>query len=274
MSGVRAPGRAGDARRIVGRGSMKTTLLAFRQVPIILRAFFRQGNQVFWNYGFFLLMLFFACSLFAQGDPKSMRPLLGTTVMALALLSGGIYGVSYGMWNFFRGGVVERYLRSPWRASAPLAFLMSRFLILFSAVLVQAVALVFIYGVGVVGAGGWTALIACIALSDACCVLVGFCMVTLSRAHYRSYLFSNLVFVCLVVMGGVAIPLGQMPLWVARAGLLLPSAHITLAISAILAGGAGWWGAGPHLVCLCAWTAGLGVVAWWTFDWMVLDRAR
>ena len=253
---------------------MKTLALSLKQTPMLLRAFFRQGNQVFWNYGFFLLMLVFACSLFGSADPASMRPMLGASVMALALLSGGLYGVTYGVWNFFRGGVVERYWRSPWRASALLAYLGSRFAILFTALLLQALVLTLGYGVPAGGFAGWTALLVTLVLADVCCVLLGFVMVTISRAHFRSYFLSNLVFVCLVVLGGVALPLDQMPEGVAAFGRVLPSAHIIEALRAVLAGAAAWAGAWTYMLYLALWSAGLAALSWVTFDWMVLDRAR
>ena len=253
---------------------MRTFMLSLRQTPMLLRAFFRQGNQVFWNYGFFLLMLVFACSLFGAADPLSLQPLLGTSILALALLSGGLYGVTYGVWNFFRGGVTERYLRSPWRASAILAYLGSRFLIVFTALLLQILVLVLAYGVSPGGFAGWLALLLTLVLADLCCILLGFVTVTLSRAHFRSYFLSNLAFVCLVVLGGVTLPLSQMPQGVATFGRALPSAHIVEALRAILAGPAPWSGAWPYMVYLALWSAGLAVVAWATFDWMVLDRAR
>ena len=125
---------------------LTTARLTLRQVPMMLRSFFRQGNQVFWNYGFFLLAQFFACSVLV-GDATELRPLLGCAVILLTVMAGGLYGVSNGLWNFFGGAVVERYRRSRYRTSAILAYLVSRFLIIYTAVLLQFASLYVFYDV-------------------------------------------------------------------------------------------------------------------------------
>lgn len=261
---------------------MKTLTLSLRQTPFLLRAFFRQGNQVFWNYGFFLLLLIFACSLLAATDPQSLRPMLGSAVMALSLMAGGVFGVSYGLWNFFRGGVVERYWRSPRRGAALGAYLASRFLVLISAVAVQILVLLFLYGVGkppegvpwsVGGADLWALVVAAV-LAGAVFVAFGLCMVTLARAHFRSYFLSNLTFIALVVFSGALLPLELFPPWGAAIGRFLPSAHLMAAFQAVLAGGAGFGEVWQHLAMLASWLLLLIAVAWRTFDWMVLERAR
>lgn len=261
---------------------MKSLVLCARQVPFLLRSFFRQGNQVFWNYGFFLLLLVFSCTLLASPDPASLRPLLGGSVVLLTLMAGGVYGVSYGLWNFFRGGVVERYLRSPHRATALMAYLASRYLVLLSSVAIQVLALVFLYGVGrppagvpasVGGLRPWT-LLAAVALANAVFVLLGLCMVTLTRAHFRSYLYSNLAFLALVFFGGAMLPLQLYPDWGVAVGKILPSSHAAVALEAILGRNAGLGDIWRNLAALGAWAAALAAVAWRTFDWMILEKAR
>ncbi|HRU93845.1 MAG TPA: ABC transporter permease [Anaerolineae bacterium] len=259
---------------------MRVVILTFRQLPIVLRTFFRQANLVFWSFGFFLLLQLLGCGLLAALDPKTLRPVLCSAVIALTLLGGGIYGVSYGMWNFFRGGVLERYHRSPYRASAVAAFVLSRFLVLFAAIVIQLVVVYVAFGVGRADMGRigdhaltWRLslgpLLVAVALADACFVLMGLCVVTLSRAHFQSYLISNLLFAVL----SLVVMLEPLRL-VKGAWLALPSAQVMMALEALLGEGAGWSGAWPHLWPLALWCAALAVVARQTFDWMVLDRAR
>ena len=254
---------------------MRVVILTFRQLPIVLRTFFRQANLVFWSFGFFLLLQLLGCGLLAALDPGSLRPVLCSAVIAMTLLGGGIYGVSYGMWNFFRGGVLERYHRSPYRSSAVGAFLLSRFLVLFVAIAIQLVVVYLLFGVGRADLGGirWRLnlgpLLAAVALADACFVLMGLCVVTLSRAHFQSYLISNLLFAVLS-LGVMLTPLKL----VKGPWLALPSAQVMLALEALLGQGVGWSGVWPHLWPLALWCVALAVVARQTFDWMVLDRAR
>ena len=250
---------------------MRTALLAVRQTPMILRAFFRQGNQVFWNYGFFLLALFFACTVLVTDDAISLRPVFTGAAITLCLIGGGVYGVSYGTWNYFRGSVVERFLRSPEGGSTIIAFLLSRFLVLFTAVLLQLGFVRVFYGIGEFGST--SALLVTTALSSACFVLLGLCMVTLSRDHFRSYMFCNVVSACLVGFGGM-VPLRMMPQWVAPICRILPSGNTMLACQLVLAKGAGWAELWPYVAVLACWIAGLIVIAKLTFDWMILDRAR
>jgi len=259
---------------------MKAVILTFRQMPLVLRSFFRQANLVFWSFGFFLLLQLLACALLGAADPKALRPMLVSAVMALTMIGGGIYGVSYGLWNFFRGGVLERYYRSPYRSSAVAAFLLSRFVVLFAAIVIQLALVYLLFGVGRVDLGrigghaatwrlSFGPLLAAVALADACFVLMGLCVVTLSRAHFQSYLFSNLLFAALA-LGVTLTPLKLL----GAAGQVLPSTQVMLALEGILGQGSGWSGVWLHLVALSAWCVGLAALARLTFDWMVLDRAR
>jgi ABC-2 type transport system permease protein len=251
---------------------------------MILRAFFRQGNQVFWNYGFFLLLQVVACSVLAangadqaQGraaaEARDLKPLLGCAVLTLSLLAGGIYGTTYGLWNFFRGGVIERYWRSRSRFSTIAAFLLARFLVLFTSGLIQVALLYYVYGVGR-GRISFGVLAASLALADVTFVVLGLAAVMVSRDHFRSYFVSNLLFALLVVFSGAVRPLEALPGWAKAAGEALPASHAMEAIQQSLAQSAAWDHVAVSFGMMGLWTVLFVALTAFTFNWLVFERAR
>jgi len=256
---------------------VKIVFLALRQTPMILRAFFRQGNQVFWNYGFFLLLQLVACGMLAEkgmvteGTDKPLQPLVACAVILLSLLAGGVYGTTYGVWNFFRGGVMERYYRSRARFSAVLAYLFARFFIIFTSALLQFALIYYVFDIGK-GSNLWI-YAAAIAVASVTFVALGFCTVTISRAHFRSYFLSNLFFAFLLVFSGAVRPLKEMDAWAQNLGKLLPSSHAMYIVENAIQANADW----DHVIVpfgmMGLWIFLLGAVAVFSFDWLVLERA-
>ena len=246
-----------------------TVMLGARQVPVMLRSFLRQGNQAFWNYGFFLTVQILACSALL-GEAKELRPLVGSAVMLLTVIAGGLYGVSNGLWGFFGGCVVERYRRARYGASAVLGFLFTRFVIIYSAVLIQFASLYFLYHVRLLRSV--PAFLVALALVVMCFVVLGFCIVTLSRSHYRTYLVGNILFVPMVIFCGAVMPVRMLPQWARAVSKVLPSTYAMEALQGGLGGYWGWAEIAVPLALLAGWTVILAAVALFSFDWGVLER--
>lgn len=245
--------------------------LALRQVPLMLRSFFRQRALTFWTYGFSLAALFIGCSVLAGGDvDEEFRAMVGCWVVTLTLIGSGVYGVNRGLWEFFGGAAVERYRRSPIGGSAVLSYCIARYVVTLSAVALQLLLLGVAYGVAIwrrIDVITVTAVLAVGAL-----VGLGLFSTTVVRSRRQSVILSNFLFAALFI--GMIPDAKNPPVWLATLIRVLPSRHTTHALETVLIGRGGFADVAGSLLFLLFCAAVVVAIAVFRFDWLAFDRGN
>ncbi len=252
--------------KIGNPGKYLTTVII---TVLILKSFFRQKWLMFWNYVFPVIILFFGCSVLA-GNVADIRPLIGAAIILLTMLAGGIYGVSQGIWCFFGGPSALHYRRAAKSNSALIAYCLARFVLVYSALILEMLILLFFYKVNFSSSIG--SLLLFMAVGTVFFVLLGFFAVAVVRTQRETLVLANVLFAALIVFSGAMIPLDFLPLWAYRLSLSLPSAHVMEGLQALIVQMAGIGEIAEHLLWLAAYAVILVVLVLWRFDWLVLDK--
>lgn len=236
------------------------------QAALELRMLLRNGEQLVLTMVLPLLFLgvLGTVDVIDLGSQVDRLNFLVPGILALTVMSTAFTGLAIGTGFERRYGALKRLGASPLpRAGLLLAKL--------AAVLaVEALQATLVLGLGsLLGwrpEGGMSAAataVALVLLGTAAFGFLGLLMAGTLRAE-ATLAAANLVYVLLLVAGGLAFPLDRFPSDVAAALELLPSAALADGLRAALTGGTA--GAGPALV-LAGWAAVAGTTAARTFRW-------
>lgn len=226
----------------------------------------RDGQALFWNVVFFVLLQVLVCAGFAAGDPATAL-LLSASVMGLTLLSGGLYGVGVGLAGMRDDGVLLPYSVAPRRRRSVLAgFLVARALLLVTACSVELAVAATLFGVtpprhliatGVV-----------VLLGAGASVGLGLLVAAVARRRHTANALANLIFLPLVVVGGLALPQELLPQAMQAVAWPLPSAALIRGLIAIWGEARGMPDVVSSLLLLAAWTVAGVALGGLAFRWV------
>lgn len=245
-------------------GAAPLPRMVLTQAGLELRMMLRNGEQLLLTIVIPLLVLGVLAGVEAMdlGDRGERVGYLTPGVLALAVISTSFTGLAIGTGFERRYGALKRLGASPlprWGllAGKTLAVLA-----------VEALQVALICGLGL--ALGWdphgsalAVLLLLLAGTAAFCAL-GLLMAGTLRAE-ATLAFANLVYLLLLVTGGIVVPLDRFPSGVRAVLELLPAGALAEGLREVLRDGAGLpWGA---LGVLVAWACAVGVAAAATFRW-------
>lgn len=239
---------------------------AFRQLVSLvidgLRSHYRDGQLVFWNYVFFLLLLVLFVGTLGQ-DP-SVRVLLVSGIVTIAVMGTALFSVGIGMSAARDRGVYRRLSMFPVPASRLLwAAVLARWFVAWTSACVLLVVARVLFGVG--WPGGMAVCLVGLAAGSAAFCAVGFALAGLAPSSHRANAYVNALFVPMLIFSGAALPLGLLPSWLAPVSAFLPSAALLQVLQGAVIRGEGIGASLAALATLVAWTAmagAAGAAAW------------
>jgi ABC-2 type transport system permease protein len=182
----------------------------------------RDRQLVFWNAGFFLVLLLIFLGPLSGGD-AAVRVTLAAGLVTTQIMASALFSIGVGLTAARERGVFRRYAVTP----APAGLLLggtitARALLVWAAALMQIVAAAAVFGVP--WTGGVASWMALTTAGTAAFAGVGFAIAAHARAPHVANTLANLVFVPMLALGGTALPASMMPEPWANVHAVLPSA--------------------------------------------------
>jgi len=227
-----------------------------------LRSHFRDGQLVFWNYAFFLLLL--VAFVGGIGQDAAVRVVLVCGIVTIATMATALFTVGVGMSAARDRGVYRRLSMYPVPVSRfLLAAVLSRWVVTLTSA--SLLVLVSRFAFGVPWPGGLLTWLVGLAAGSAAFCSLGFALAGVAHASHRANSYVNLVFVTMLLAGGAALPQGLLPAWLLPASAVLPSTALVDVLQGTMIRGDGTFQVLSPLGVMAAWTilaAVIGVLAW------------
>ncbi len=245
-------------------GAASLHRMVLTQAGLELRMVLRNGEQLLLTIVIPLLVLavFASFEMMELGDRGERVDFLTPGVLALAVISTAFTGLAIGTGFERRYGALKRLGASP----LPRWGLLAGKTLAVLAVEVVQVGLI----CGLALALGWEprgsalAVLALLLAGTAAFSALGLLMAGTLRAE-ATLAAANLVYLLMLVTGGIAVPLDRFPSGVRAVLELLPAAALADGLRDVLRDGAGLpW---PAMAVLLAWAVGAGVATAATFRW-------
>jgi ABC-2 type transport system permease protein len=213
---------AGDAARIAWHSTVALT---------------RDAQVVFWNFGFFTLLLVLSLGVLSRGD-AAVQASLTVAIVTLAVMANALFSIGVGVASARDRGVFRRFATTPVPApAAVLAVVGARAGIVFSAAAVQVLLARILFDIA--WSGGAASVLAVLASGTAAFASIGLAIAALAPAPHVANAWANLVLLPMMVLGGTVLPVSMLPAPVAEISGLLPSGAMVQALSAALVGAGG-----------------------------------
>ena len=237
------------------------------QAGLEVRMVLRNGEQLLLTIVIpvLVLVVFGSLELTDLGDREDRLAFLVPGVLALAVLSTAFTGLAIGTGFERRYGALKRLGASP----LPRAGLLAAKAL--AVLAVEALQVVLLCAVALLlgwdrptGPGPWLSALLLVVAGTAAFSSLGLLMAGTLRAE-ATLAAANLVYLLLLVSGGIAVPLRDFPAAVRPALELLPSGALAEGLRDVLRDGAGL--PTGHLLVLLAWAAVGSLLAARTFRW-------
>ncbi|HXH24980.1 MAG TPA: ABC transporter permease, partial [Vicinamibacterales bacterium] len=216
----------------------------------------RDRQIVFWNFGFFplLLMLFLGA---LSGGEAAVRVALTSAVVTLAVAANALFSLGVGLSAARAQGVFRRFALAPIPAwAAPTAIAAARALLVAAAALVQVLLARALFGVS--WSGSAAAILALLLFGTTAFASLGFMVAALAPAPHVANVLVNSILLPMIALGGVALPLEMLPPGAAAVGRMLPSAALDTGLKGSLVAGATLSDVGAELALLAGWAIAAG----------------
>ena len=250
-----------------GPGAAPLPRMLRAQAGLEVRMVLRNGEQLLLTIVIpvLVLVVFGSLRLTDLGDRDARLAFLVPGVLALAVLSTAFTGLAIGTGFERRYGALKRLGASPLPRAGLLAAKALAVLAVeaLQVVLLCAVALLLGWEAPA-GPGPWLSALLLVVAGTAAFSSLGLLMAGTLRAE-ATLAAANLVYLLLLVTGGIAVPLGDFPAAVRPALELLPSGALAEGLRDVLRDGAGL--PTQHLLVLLAWAAAGSLLAARTFRW-------
>lgn len=232
-----------------------------------LRLVARDRQVVFWNVGFFLLLLLIFLGPLSGGD-DAVRVTIAAGLVTTHIMANALFSVAVGLTSARDRGVFRRYAVTPASPAATIGGIIAARMVLVAlaaAVLVVVAAA----GFGVPWTGGAASWFAVVVCGTAAFTGIGFAIAAHARSPHAANLISNVVFIPMLALGGAALPASMMPGEWARLHDVLPAAALNEGLLDAFVGGGTAVDNLPRLGYLAAWATLTGV--WASYRWSRRD---
>ncbi|MBI4264648.1 MAG: ABC transporter permease [Acidobacteria bacterium] len=239
------------------------SLVFIRLVERQLRLLARDRQLVFWNFGFFLLLLVIFLGVLSGGD-AAVRVTLAAALVTTGVMANALFTVAVGLTAARERGVFRRYWLTPTSPGLSVsAALCARAVMVFSAASLQVIVAGVVFGVP--WSGGALSWITIAALGTSAFAAIGFAIASLAPAPHVANALANLVFIPMMALGGTALPASMMPEAWERLYWVLPTAAILEGLLGAFVRGEGVADNGARLGYLALWT--VAPAAWAAYRW-------
>ena len=224
----------------------------WRLLVCSMRMLLRDHQLIFWNFGFFFVLLTIFLGLLSHGE-TAVRVTLTASIVTIGLTANALFGVAVGLTAARHDGVFRRYAMTPLPPAEPIATAVAaRFLLVLFAALIQVVMARALFGVPWTGGtSGW---IVWLIAGTAAFSAIGFLIAAAASAVHVANRIANLVFIPVVALSGTALPVSMMPAWWAHVRWMLPAAPVVDGLANAFVGGGGAAADARFLLVLAAWT--------------------
>lgn len=221
-------------------------------------ALFRDRQLVFWNFGFFTLLLVLFLGVLSRGD-AALKVTLTTAIVTLGVMANALFGLGVGLATAREQGIFRRFAVTPlsgWTVLGGIA--VARGLFVFTAALAQVVIARLFFGVA--WSGGSLSVAAMLAFGTLAFSAIGLAVCAVAPAPRFANALVNLVLVPMMALGGGALPLSMLPPELSSIGRLLPVAALVSGLDASFVAGAGLPDLAPQALLLMIWSAAAGLI--------------
>ena len=236
---------------------------ALKLTPQFAMLLLRDRQIVFWNFGFFLLLLVLFLGILSGGE-AAVRVALTAAIIPIGVMANALFSVGVGLSGARDRGVFRHYALTPVPQSVVvLASVTARALIVLAAAAIEVVVANVLFGVG--WPGGVAAWLSTLALGTAAFCAIGFAIAAFAPAPHLANAAVDLVLLPMMALSGMSLPVAMMPSEWASIHWVLPAATMVDGLTATLVQGAGFMNLLPRLAYLGLWTgaaAALGAYGW------------
>ncbi|MEX2271454.1 MAG: ABC transporter permease [Vicinamibacterales bacterium] len=242
---------------------MKTAVRFARYAGVQLRLLGRDRQLLFWNVGFFVLLLVLFLGPLSGGD-ASVRVTLAAGLVTTQIMANALFSVGVGLSSARARGVFRRYAITP----APRGLVVggsiaARVALVSGAAVLQVLIARVMFNVP--WTGGLLTILAIIVAGSCVFAGIGFLIAALARAPHVANTATNLVFIPMLALGGTALPASMMPEAWARVHWVLPTAAVFNGLLGAFVGGQTVIDQLSPLAYLVAWAGVTGVAG--TYFW-------
>ncbi|MBI2187149.1 MAG: ABC transporter permease [Acidobacteria bacterium] len=195
-----------------------------RLTATFLRLLLRDHQIVFWNFGFFLVLLLVFLG-FLSGGESAVRIALTASIVTIGVMANALFSVGIGLAAARERGVFRRY----WLTPAPfagivLASVLARTLIVLLAAIVQVLAAHFLFDVS--WRGGAVSWVTLLMMGSVAFGAIGFLVAAFAPAVHVANRMVNLVLIPMMALSGASLPVAMMPSAWADVRWILPAAPL------------------------------------------------
>ncbi len=236
----------------------------------MLRLIFRDRVAVFWSFAFPVIIFGLMAATTGRFYPASANGssglmMLAAGVIAIAITSGGLFGIGAYLVGARESGVLLRYRTLPVRSSVIMVCTMMR-----NAV-VTALAIALLYAIArlLAAAGPVSAPVLLIVIAVGVLGFSGFGILITSfvRTHEASAAVCNLLFYLMMFLSGATVPRMFMPGWLNAFAVWLTTTQLVDALVAVLYLGRGIAAVWSQLLYFLVFGAAAGAAAAFRFRW-------
>ncbi len=208
-----------------------------RLTAVFMRLLLRDHQLVFWNFGFFLVLLLVFLG-FLSGGESAVRIALTAAIVTIGVMANGLFSVGIGLTAARKRGVFRRYRLMPVPfAEIMLASVLARTLVVLLAAIVQVFAAHLLFNVSWRGGiAGWLAILTMGSLTFGA---IGFLIAAFAPAVHVANRIVNLVLIPMMALSGTSLPMTMMPASWAKVHWLLPAAPVVDGLTAVFVQGDG-----------------------------------
>lgn len=208
-----------------------------RLTATFLRLLLRDHQIVFWNFGFFLVLLLVFLGVLSGGE-SAVRSALTVSIVTIGVMANALFSVGIGLTDARQRGIFRRYRLTPAPfAGIVLASLLARTLIVLSAATIQVLAAHFLFDVS--WRGGSASWVAVLIMGSVTFAAIGFLIAAFAPAVHVANRIINLILIPMMTLSGASLPVAMMPFGWADARWILPATPFVDGLTGALIDGDG-----------------------------------
>lgn len=201
---------------------------------LLLVLFFRDRQSIFWTYLFPSGLLILFSSLFGRGKSSIDGGML-TSVIAISVMAGGIFGIGMSIVSAREAGIFKRYKTTPLSSWIILAsHLLTRTVTVFSTLVLLVSISVFGFGVQLKGDVAAVIVVVCMGISTFSAL--GFLIAGFAKTAGTALSISNMLYMIMLFIGGM-FPVAILPPLMQKVAMFLPVTHFWAAMYGIMVEG-------------------------------------
>ena len=234
-----------------------------RLTGTFLRILLRDRQIVFWNFGFFLLLLVVFLA-FLSGGEAAVRGALTASIVTIGLMANALFSVGIGLTAARERGIFRRFLLTPLpQAGVVSAWILARVIVVLSAAVLQLVTARVLFDVS--WRGGALTLLVVLTFGTVAFAGLGFLIGAWAPAVHLANRAVNLLLIPMMALSGASLPVAMMPSSWGAARWILPATPFVDGLTGALIQGEGMTDNLGRILTLAAWAAAafaLGAYQW------------